>query len=282
MTKIQDGILITRISECQIHCANKLFREGLISTVYVEDGHSFTKPQGMDHLVFAIRRLVRLVLMSPRSDLRQFFLWIRNLLHWHKWYGQGSYHERRMFGIAPSAFDDGLQVIRIPGVNDPGFVQMFAKKKQSIIFVFGTVLIKKPLLSEFKVPAINLHWGWSPYYRGEGIIPALAQWDLDHLGVTVHLLSEKADAGNILFQETIKLDEEDNFFSIGQKMALKGADLLVQAGLHNINNTLTGVVQDLSQGKIYSGNYLLKNPDLYWQAHKNMVRFRQSRKKTGV
>ncbi len=75
--------------------------------------------------------------------------------------------------------------------------------------------------------AINLHGSLLPKYRGAAPI----QWALingeSETGLTTFIIQPKVDKGNILLQKTIKIDQDDNYGSLAEKMSHTGAELLV-------------------------------------------------------
>lgn len=69
------------------------------------------------------------------------------------------------------------------------------------IVVFGASYIREPVCSELeRRRAVNIHMGYSPYYRGNSCnFWALADGRPEDVGATIHRLSIKLDAGDILF-----------------------------------------------------------------------------------
>ena len=133
------------------------------------------------------------------------------------------------------------------------------------MIVFGTGIIN---VEKFKnVKAINLHWGISPTYRGEGIVSALSRNDFDYLGVTVHKLSKKIDDGKIISQKVIIIDKYDNFYSIGLKMGIYGSDLI----LNIIKNKSKKIfVQKHDKSRLYDSKYFKNNYIDFYLAYKNL------------
>jgi len=79
------------------------------------------------------------------------------------------------------------------------------------VALFGSSIVKEPILKLFPGRIINMHLGLSPYYRGSGtnFFPLL-YGQPECLGATFHLATEKVDAGGILHQfrlQTISADE---------------------------------------------------------------------------
>jgi methionyl-tRNA formyltransferase len=121
-----------------------------------------------------------------------------------------------------------------------------------VIILYGTSIIKAPLLDHFNNRMINLHLGLSPYYRGSGT----NFWPLvDNLpecvGATIHLATLTVDAGSILTQvRPDGIREDDGPHELGTKTivtALKQFGWLIRAYLRN---EITPIKQNLTIGKV--------------------------------
>ncbi|HIP42735.1 MAG TPA: methionyl-tRNA formyltransferase [Aquifex aeolicus] len=96
-----------------------------------------------------------------------------------------------------------------------------------VVVAYGKILPKEVL----EVPpygVINLHASLLPKYRGAAPIQRVLMAGEKETGNTVMLVNEEMDAGDILSQEVIKIEEEDNFYSLSEKLAKSGAKLLVK------------------------------------------------------
>lgn len=93
---------------------------------------------------------------------------------------------------------------------------------------FGQIL-PKDLLDIPQYGCVNVHPSLLPKYRG----PAPIQWALINgereTGVTIIFLNERMDAGDILMQRVVKIEEPDTADSLGRRLAVLGAELLDQA-----------------------------------------------------
>lgn len=96
-----------------------------------------------------------------------------------------------------------------------------------LIVLFGTSIIKEPLLSGFKNRMINLHLGLSPYYKGSAtnLYPYLFQ-EPECIGATIHIANEKVDNGDILHQFRPNIIETDDLHDIGNKVIKKAGEIL--------------------------------------------------------
>lgn len=99
-----------------------------------------------------------------------------------------------------------------------------------IIFVFGSSIIKEPLLS-FMPPGrfINLHLGLSPYYRGSGtnFWPFINE-ELDYVGSTILHINGGIDNGDIFAHLRPTLESGDNVHTVGCKVIQESVKGLVK------------------------------------------------------
>jgi methionyl-tRNA formyltransferase len=85
-----------------------------------------------------------------------------------------------------------------------------------LAFIFGTDIIKDPLLSCLPQDRVNLHLGLSPWFRGS----ATLFWPFYFLqpqfaGATFHQILPEADAGQILHQCVPDLRPGDGIHDVG-------------------------------------------------------------------
>jgi len=98
-----------------------------------------------------------------------------------------------------------------------------------LMFVFGSSIIKEPLLSLLpKGRFINLHLGLSPYYRGSGtnFWPFINQ-ELDYVGSTLLSLDNGIDTGDIIAHVRPEFELTDNVHTIGCKVIKNSVGRLI-------------------------------------------------------
>jgi len=184
----------------------------------------------------------------------------------YNYFSKAAYHALRIFGGLP-AQPANIPIFSVQNIGNASSVELFTHEKiYQLVLVHGTSLIPQEtmriLSHNYIIPMINIHWGYSPFYRGEGIITCLAKHDYAHLGATVHKLVPKADAGAVFSNINISIDSEDNFLSIGYKMTKAATDYIINA-LDIDPNYFAGSqnrLQDLSLGRCYSTYYIYTNP----------------------
>lgn len=115
-------------------------------------------------------------------------------------------------------------------LNEDFIFQSIKKFNPDAAFVFGSSILKEPLLS--LLPSgrvINLHLGLSPYYRGSGTnFWPFVNDELEYLGSTILHLDSGIDTGDIIchVQPTIELD--DNVHTIGCKIIQNSVTTLIK------------------------------------------------------
>ena len=81
-----------------------------------------------------------------------------------------SSEERYFSAAAEVKIERGVlhRVVSAGACSDPTEVALMAAARPDVVLVFGTGILREPLLSEFEGRIINIHLGLSPYYRGAG------------------------------------------------------------------------------------------------------------------
>jgi len=100
-------------------------------------------------------------------------------------------------------------------------------KPDCVVVVAYGKLLPANMLSIPPYGVVNLHASLLPKYRGAAPIQRTLMAGDKKTGNTVMLVNERMDAGDILSQEEETIDDEDNLQTLSEKLALKGAELLV-------------------------------------------------------
>src|SRR6185436_9942675 len=104
-------------------------------------------------------------------------------------------------GLNPVPPRTGWQ--EIGSVNAPAAQAALRRLAPDVVVVYGTRIIKWRTLGSVAAPFINYHAGINPKYRGQnGAYWARRQGDPAHAGITVHLVDEGVDTGDVLYQAT--------------------------------------------------------------------------------
>ena len=111
--------------------------------------------------------------------------------------------------------------------NDDECISYIRKIQPDIIVSFGTGLLRSEVYQESRVCSLNVHRGYITEYRGlDSDLWALYNKEFDKIGVTIHYLNERLDAGGIVNQETINIDEKFEVFHIRYMTTLLATDMM--------------------------------------------------------
>ena len=145
-----------------------------------------------------------------------------------------------------------IPLINVADINSEEVRTHLAQIKPHLILVHGTSMISNKTLDGIPL-VLNLHWGLSPYYRGSYCTEwALLHQDPLNIGFTIHRVSAKIDAGDILTQGRTVIVDSDTANRINMKLTRDGTRTLVKV----IERLKTGKEpifqqQDDSVGKLY-------------------------------
>lgn len=111
---------------------------------------------------------------------------------------------------------------------------------------FGQILPKE-LLDTPRLGCINVHASLLPAYRGGAPIHQAVIDGQKETGVTIMYMAEKLDAGDIIAQQAIAIEEEDCTGLLFDKLSIIGRDLLKDTLPSIINGTNHRIPQDESK-----------------------------------
>jgi methionyl-tRNA formyltransferase len=119
-----------------------------------------------------------------------------------------------------------FQPEKLKGNNE--FVEQMKLLNPDLFVVVAFRILPKEVFEIPKFGSFNLHGSYLPKYRGAAPI----QWALingdEETGLTTFKLAEKVDTGNIYLQEKVKINPDDNFESLHDRMSLIGAELVLK------------------------------------------------------
>lgn len=151
------------------------------------------------------------------------------------------YETERAFFAGHDVFSASTLPILHKEVNMPYVYEVVKKFKPTMAYVFGSWIIKDPLLS--LIPQgkfINLHLGLSPYYRGSGTnFWPFVNKELEYVGATILHIDSGIDTGDILAHVVPQFEENDTVHTIGCKVIRESARTLVHVmGMVRAGKTL--------------------------------------------
>ena len=112
-----------------------------------------------------------------------------------------------------------------------------------ITAAYGQFLPTK-LLAAAKIAAINVHGSLLPKYRGGAPIQYSIINDDKETGVSIMYMVKKMDAGDIISQRSIPIEDTDDSGTMFKKLSLLGRDLLLETLPKLISGDVDPVAQD--------------------------------------
>ena len=105
-------------------------------------------------------------------------------------------------------------------------------------------IIPKELLDYPKYGCINIHASLLPKLRGGAPIHKAIINGYDKTGVTIMYMDEKMDSGDIIYQEEIKIEDEDNAGTLFDKLSVLGSNMIIKILPDIINNNINRIKQN--------------------------------------
>ncbi len=137
--------------------------------------------------------------------------------------------------LAEFAFSQGLKVEQPQTFNDSDVLAVLKSYKPDFLIVVAYgLLLPKEVLEIPKEFSINVHGSFLPFWRGAAPINHVIFNRDSYTGVSIIKMSEELDAGPILRQEKVMLDNTETFGSLHQLLSEIGAKNLLET-LNNIN-----------------------------------------------
>ena len=135
--------------------------------------------------------------------------------------------------------------------NDPDEVEAMCAARPDVVLVFGTGLLRRPLLTRFPGCVLNIHLGLSPYYRGAGTnFWPLVNGEPEYCGATVHFMDEGVDSGPIVEHVRPAIDAGDGPHEIGNKTIVAAVEVLGRAALALGSGNVPSTPQG-ADGRVY-------------------------------
>jgi folate-dependent phosphoribosylglycinamide formyltransferase PurN len=173
-----------------------------------------------------VRRRARLVGWREALGQAAFGL-VQKLIAWRSARRLAAICDRH--GLDPRP-DTAIAIRDIGSVNSQACREALRELRPDVVVVYGTRIIKRETLTSVAVPFINYHAGVNPKYRGQnGAYWARSNADPDHAGVTIHLVDEGIDTGDVLYQAPAEFAPNDNIATYQHRQMVAALPLLVWA-----------------------------------------------------
>jgi methionyl-tRNA formyltransferase len=160
--------------------------------------------------------------------------------------------ERRLMGDHKNFPDTRVLQIENKAVNTPEAFDWVQSLAPDVVILYGTSIIKPPMLDFYEGRMINIHLGLSPYYRGSGTnFWPLVNREPECVGATIHLAVARVDAGAILAQVRPAAEAADRAHELGTKTIMETIDALPGVVSLYLGGEIAPKPQDLSLGRVF-------------------------------
>ena len=117
----------------------------------------------------------------------------------------------------------------VPHINDRRVVELAERLGPDLIAVFGTSLIRGPLLGMGRLGIVNLHGGLSPEYRGaDCTFWALYNGEPEKVGCTIHFIDRGIDTGNLIAHVSPEVKPGDDELTLFWRAVKESADVYAE------------------------------------------------------
>ncbi|MEL0578345.1 bifunctional UDP-4-amino-4-deoxy-L-arabinose formyltransferase/UDP-glucuronic acid oxidase ArnA [Pectobacterium punjabense] len=167
--------------------------------------------------------------------------------------------------VAKAAAEMDVPVFAPEDVNHPLWVNRIRELAPDVIFSFYyRTLLSDDILQLPSFGAFNLHGSLLPRYRGRAPVNWVLVNGETQTGVTLHKMVSRADAGDIVAQSVVAIDDEDTALTLHGKCRTAAAALLAQQLPLIRSREVTLTPQDDSQAS-YFGRRTAADGLIDWQ-----------------
>jgi folate-dependent phosphoribosylglycinamide formyltransferase PurN len=170
------------------------------------------------------------------------------------------------FGDAGVRLDRPDLLQRAEHINDAAVVDTVRRLAPDVVAVFGTSLIRAPLLGQGRLGMLNLHGGLSPEYRGaDCTFWALYNGEPQQVGCTLHFINAGIDTGALIAHVRPEVRDGDDELQLFWRAVRDSAEVYVEAIERLARGERLGVQQD-RKGTLYQVK------DRTWAAEREFAR----------
>lgn len=160
------------------------------------------------------------------------------------------YEKENFFKGATPTFPCSPTLRRVYDVNSPDVVAEIEKINPDVILVFGTLMIKPPLMYIPKYGMFNVHRGSLPEHRGwDSHLWAIHFGRYDLIATTIHFITEGLDTGDIVARGRYTLTKRDKLYHLRFHTTVIAVNLTLQV----LRRLQRGETPDRKEQKLEDG-----------------------------
>ena len=162
--------------------------------------------------------------LKPGNLWRRGWRWLRDRRRY-----AGNSESSFFFGASQPRLERQDLLVEVPHINHPDVVALAERLQPDVVAVFGTSLIRGPMLAKGRLGIFNLHGGLSPRYRGaDCTFWALYNGEPDHVGCTLHRIDAGIDTGNLVAHICPEVIEGDNELTLFWRAVRDSAEVFAE------------------------------------------------------
>lgn len=142
------------------------------------------------------------------------------------------------------ALEHDLPVLTPEKLTDDVFAEIAAYGCElAVVVAYGKILPKR-FIEQFPKGVVNIHYSLLPKYRGASPVEAALLHGDAVTGVTIQKMVYELDAGDILAQREVAINDTETTRDLRPRLISEGAALLIEMLPTLLDGTATGTPQD--------------------------------------
>lgn len=162
--------------------------------------------------------------------------------------------ERWFDSVAELARSHGVEPRFVADLSDPADEKRIGAVQPDFLFSFYfRKMIPGRVLALAQHGALNMHGSLLPLFRGRSPVNWAILKGAKETGASLHYMTEKPDAGDLVDQERVPIGLEDDALTVSRRVADAAALILARSLPHLKTGTAPRVPLDLSKGSYFGG-----------------------------
>jgi len=216
-----------------LYVANRLCRAARVVAIVQETGTQWT-----------LKKVLRL--LRPDNLSRKAWRWLRDRRRY-----TGNPEAAFFFGDTIPRLERKDLLVEVPHINHPDVIELAERHNPDVIAVFGTSLIRGPLLEMGRRGIVNLHGGLSPEYRGaDCTFWALYNDEPEKVGCTLHFIDAGIDTGKLIAHVCPEVHAGDGELTLFWRAVRDSAEVYAELVDRLENGECFGQAQE-DKGRLY-------------------------------
>jgi methionyl-tRNA formyltransferase len=153
--------------------------------------------------------------------------------------------------VAQLAQRNNVPIFVPDGVDESWQARIAAMNPAVIYSFYYRYLIPESILELAPRGAYNMHGSLLPKYRGRAPVNWMLVNGEREAGVTLHQMVRRADAGDIIGQRAVAIDDEDTALTLYRKLVPLGVELIKEFHPQIVAGTAPRRAMDVSRGSYF-------------------------------